>query len=273
MDYELKLTPGSHSRSYWHDFFLSHELLYYLTWRDIVVRYKQTVVGILWAVLRPFLTMLVFTVVFSFLVRVSGPDGVPYSLLVLSGLTPWLFFATALSAISVSLIANSSIITKIYFPRIIIPLASLLANLVDFVVSLLLLLGLLLWYSYVPPWYIVALVPLTMLLILFVFGLGTWFAALTVRYRDFMQLVPFFLLLGMYISPVAYPIDLVPEKWMVLYSCNPMVGIIQGFRWAILGNIPFPQLQLAISGAATLLILYIGLTYFRATEQTFADSI
>ena len=273
MSYKLVLEPGNHGRHYYRDFITNYELLYYLTWRDVVVRYKQTAVGILWAVLRPFLTMLVFTIVFSLLVRVPGPDGVPYALLVLSGLTPWLFFASALSSISMCLVANSAIITKVYFPRIIIPLASLFANLADFVISLLLLLGLLIWYSYVPPLQLLALLPLTLLLMLCVFGLGTLFAALTVRYRDFTQLVPFFLLLGMYISPIAYPIDLVPEKWIIVYACNPLVGIIQSFRWAILGNIPFPLTPFAISCLATVLVLFLGLSYFRSTEQTFADTI
>ena len=249
------------------------ELLIFLVWRDIIVRYKQTVVGTSWVLIRPLLTMLVFTFVFGRVANLES-GGVPYSLVVLSGLLPWTFFASALSDCSNSLVGNAHLISKIYFPRLIIPLSSVVVSTVDFLITFLLLFVVMAWHSFVPSWQIVFLPFFMLLVILVAFGLGLWTAALNVRFRDFRHLIPFLLQLGVYVSPVGYSSKVLPEKWKFLYSLNPMVGVIDGFRWSILGGsftLYWPGL--VFSSVTCVVLVITGIRYFRSTEATFADVI
>jgi homopolymeric O-antigen transport system permease protein len=232
---ELIIEPGRASRQYWKDIWHYRELLYFLAWRDILVRYKQTVVGIAWALVRPLLTMVVLTVVFGKLAKLPS-GGVAYPLLVFCGMLPWQFFASAFSESGNSLVGNANLISKVYFPRLIVPASSVITSLVDFLISFAFLVALLVWYQYLPS-------PNCLLLPIFIalafaaaFGAGLWISALMVRYRDFRIIVPFIVQFGLYISPVGFSSSVVPEKWRLLYSLNPMVGVIDGFRWAILGG-------------------------------------
>jgi len=271
---EILIRPGQTVRHYWRGLWLYRELLWFLSWRDVLVRYKQTAIGIAWALVRPLLTMLIFTVVFSVVARLPSDGEVPYALLVFTGLLPWFFFASALSETSNSLLANERMITKIYFPRLVIPLSSILVTLVDFIISGLLLLSLFLWFSFYPDWRAV-FVPLFGLLGLSAaLGPGLLMSALNVKFRDFRYVVPFIVQLGLYISPVGYSSSLVPEPWRLLYSLNPMVGVIDGFRWSLLGG----EFDLYWSGfaaslAVNFLLLITGLAYFRRAERSFADVI
>jgi lipopolysaccharide transport system permease protein len=248
------------------------ELIFFLTWRDIKVRYKQAVLGIAWAVLQPLLTMLIFTVIFGVLLKTPSAD-IPYPLFALSALLPWQLFATALQRSSVSLVGNANLITKIYFPRLAIPLSSVIASLVDFGVSFVVLLGVMIYYHYWPGWNILWL-PLIVLLALFsALSVGLWLSALNVQYRDIQHMVPFIVQVWMYASPIVYPIDTIPVGvWRWLYSLNPMVGVIQGFRWSLLGG-DAPDLVTLISGVMVLILLVSGLFYFRRMEKTFADIV
>ncbi len=258
---------------YWKDLWRYRELLYFLAWRDLLVRYKQTVIGIVWALLRPFLTMLVFTVVFGNLAKLPS-EGAPYPILVFAGLLPWQFFANALSESSSSLIDNSNLISKVYFPRLLVPASSIIVSLVDFAVSGLILVGLMLWYGFAPGLAILTLPLFVLLAFAAAFGAGLWLAALNVKYRDFRYVVPFVVQLGLYISPVGFSSGIVPEGWRLLYSLNPMVGVIDGFRWAILGgtaSIYWPGFLL--SAVLVGLLCLSGVWYFRRTEQSFADVI
>lgn len=258
---------------YWKDLWRYRELLYFLAWRDLLVRYKQTVIGIVWALLRPFLTMLVFTVVFGNLAKLPS-EGAPYPILVFAGLLPWQFFANALSESSSSLIDNSNLISKVYFPRLLVPASSIIVSLVDFAVSGLILAGLMLWYGFAPSLAILTLPFFILLAFAAAFGAGLWLAALNVKYRDFRYVVPFVVQLGLYISPVGFSSGIVPEGWRLLYSLNPMVGVIDGFRWAILGgtaSIYWPGFLL--STVLVGMLCFSGVWYFRRTEQSFADVI
>lgn len=270
---EILIEPDAPALHYWRDLWRYRELLWFLVWRDILVRYKQTAVGVLWTVLRPLLAMAAFTVVFGVLAKM--PSGaVPYPLLVFAGLLPWTFFSNALSESSASLIGNANLLTKVYFPRIIVPLGSILASLVDLVISLLLMVGLMLWYGFLPDWRIAALPLFLVLCCLSVCGAGLWCAALNVKYRDFRYLVPFLLQFGLYVSPVGFSTTVVPGSWRLLYSLNPMVGVIDGFRWALLGGrgeIFWPGV--ALSTLLSLFLLCTGLWFFRRTERTLADVI
>lgn len=245
----------------------------FLVWRDIIVRYKQTVVGTSWVLIRPFLTMLVFTFVFGKVANLPSGN-VPYSLVVFTGLLPWFFFASALSECSNSLVGNSHLISKIYFPRLIVPVGSITVSIVDFLITFVLLFLVMAWHRFMPGWHIV-FVPLFILLAIMVsFGLGLWTAALNVRFRDFRHLIPFVLQLGVYVSPVGYSSQVLPEKWRLVYSMNPMVGVIDGFRWAILGgdfSMYWPGLVISFVMSVTLVVT--GIWYFRRTESTFADVI
>jgi len=248
------------------------ELIFFLTWRDIKVRYKQAVLGITWAILQPLLTMLIFTVIFGILLDTPSQD-LPYPLFTLSALMPWQLFATALQRSSVSLVGNANLITKIYFPRLAIPLSSVFAALVDFLVSFGVLLGVMLYYRYWPGWNILWLPPIILLSLLTALSVGLWLSALNVQYRDVQHMVPFIIQVWMYASPIVYPIETIPAGiWRWLYGLNPMVGVIQGFRWALLGG-DAPDITMLISIGVVLVLLVGGLYYFRRMEKTFADIV
>jgi len=264
---------GASVRNYWQDLWNHREILFFLAWRDILIRYKQTVIGASWVLIRPLLTMLVFTIVFGRIAKLPA-DGIPYPLLVFTGLLPWYFFSNALSDCSNSLVSNSHLLSKVYFPRLIVPASTLLVSMVDLAISSCLLLLLMAWYGFLPDWRIIFLPVFTLFTAIVALGLGLWFAALNVRYRDFRHLVPFFLQLGVYISPVGYSTTLIPEKWRAFYYLNPMVGIIDGFRWCILGaecNIFW--MGVLFSALLSILMLLLGLRYFRESEASFADVI
>jgi lipopolysaccharide transport system permease protein len=270
---ELIIEAGRTEGQYWKDLWRYRELFYFLSWRDILVRYKQTAIGIAWALIRPFLTMVVFTIVFGKLAKLPS-EGVPYPILVFAGMLPWQFFANALSECSNSLIGNANLIAKVYFPRLIVPASGVIVSFVDFMISGMILLGLMAWYNFVPSWRILTL-PLFILIAFGAsIGAGLWFAALNVEYRDFRYVVPFIVQFGLYISPVGFSSSIVPEKWRLLYSLNPMVGVIDGFRWAILGRgytIFWPGFWLSLG--LVVLLLISGIWYFRRMERTFADVI
>lgn len=273
MSYELIIEAGRTERQYWKDLWRYRELFLILTWRDVAVQYKQTVVGILWAVLRPLLTMAAFTIVFSKIAKLPAEGEAPYALMVFAAMLPWQLFATALGATANSLVLNSNLVSKIYFPRIIVPAATLGVAVVDFAISFVLLGGMMCWYQYLPPVQILAVVPLTLLAALVALGPGLILCALNVTYRDFRIIVPFITQFGLYISPVGFSSSIVPAEWRVLYECNPMVGVIDGFRWAVLGNTAFPERALIISLVCAVVFLLLGIRVFRRTERTFADII
>lgn len=271
--YELRIEAGKTEQNYWRDLWSYRELLYFLAWRDILVRYKQTAIGIAWSVLRPFVTMVVFTLVFGRLANLPSGN-VPYPILVFVALLPWQFFANALSEIAISVVSNASMLTKVYFPRLIVPLSALAVAVVDFLISLLILVGLMAWYRYVPDWKILFMPAFFLLALGTSLGGGLWLAALTVKYRDFRYIVPFIVQFGLYISPVGFSSTVVPERWRILYSLNPMVGVIDGFRWCFAGTAATLYLPgLAESIGLTLLLILTGIWYFRRTERSFADTI
>lgn len=258
---------------YWQDLWHYRELLYFLTWRNLLLRYKQTAVGITWALLRPLISTVVFTLIFSGIIKLSS-QGLPYPILVFSAILPWQFFSNALLDCSNSLIANSNIITKIYFPRLLIPISSVMVNFVDLLVSGIILLGLMAWFNFIPGWQILTLPLFILLAFVNAAGAGLWFAALNVEYRDFRYIVPFLIQLGFFISPIGFSSSTLSTHWRLLYSLNPLVGVIDGFRWAILGEkiqLYWPSLFLSI--VIALAVLSSGLFYFRATEHKFADVI
>lgn len=269
----LVIRAGESSKQYWQDLWRYRELLYFLAWRDILVRYKQTTVGIAWALLRPFISMVVFTVIFSIIAQLPS-EGIPYPILVFSAMLPWQFFSSALTDCSNSLINDSNLISKVYFPRLLVPIGSVVVNFVDLLISGIILLGLMAWYNFIPTWHIFTLPFFTLLAFAVSVGGGLWFAALNVEYRDFRYVVPFIVQLGFFVSPVGFSSNVVPEQWRLLYSLNPLVGIIDGFRWAILGGtaqIYWPGFLLSVG--IVLAILWSGIYYFRATERKFADVI
>jgi lipopolysaccharide transport system permease protein len=269
---ELVIEAGRAERQYWKDLWRYRELLYFLAWRDILVRYKQTIVGVSWAVIRPFLTMVVLTIVFGRLANMPS-GGVPYPILVFCGMLPWQFFATAVSESGNSLIGNSSLISKVYFPRMTIPASSIITSLVDFAVSAGLLAVLMLWYQYVPTTRVLLLPGFLLLALAASFGMGLWISALMVNYRDFRFVVPFIVQFGLYISPVGFSSDVVPEQWRLLYALNPMVGVIDGFRWVILRDVTLNVSGFLMSLSVIVLVLATAVRYFRQTERTFADVI
>jgi lipopolysaccharide transport system permease protein len=270
---ELIIEAGRAERQYWQDLWRYRELFYFLAWRDILVRYKQTAIGIAWALIRPFLTMVVFTVVFGNLAKLPS-EGVPYPILVFSAMLPWQFFANALSECSNSLIGNANLISKVYFPRLIVPISAIVVSFVDFMISGIILLGLMAYYAYVPSWRILMLPVFIAIAFAASIGAGLWLASLNVKYRDFRFIVPFIVQFGLYISPVGFSSSIVPEQYRLLYSLNPMVGVIDGFRWSILGGeskIYWPGFSLSLG--LVFLLLITGIAYFRKTEKTFADVI
>ena len=271
---ELVLEPGRAEKNYWRDLWRFRELFYFLAWRDILVRYKQTVIGVAWAILRPFLSMVVFTVVFGRIAKLPAPGSVPYSLLVMAAVLPWQFFATSLSEASNSLIGNTSLISKIYFPRLIIPAGSVITAFVDFLISLILIGLLMMWYGFIPDAKVFLLPVFILLAFDCSFGIGLWLSALNVEFRDFRYIVPFIVQFGLYISPVGFSSNIVPEKWQLLYALNPMVGVIDGFRWCLLrGQAPLQFSALVCSVCVTLFLCLSGIWYFRKMERTFADVI
>ena len=245
-----------------------------MAWRDILVRYKQTFIGVTWALIRPFLTMVVFTVVFGRLANLPSEGDAPYPILVFAAMLPWQFFANALAECSNSLIQNSNLISKVYFPRLVVPTSAVIVSFVDFLISGVILLGLMAWYNAVPSWRILTLPLFVAIAFAAAMGAGLWLAALNVQYRDFRYVVPFLVQFGLYISPVGFSSSIVPERWRLLYSLNPMVGVIDGFRWAIIGG----DVQLYGAGFLLSLLLVVGLlvsgiVYFRRMERSFADVI
>jgi lipopolysaccharide transport system permease protein len=248
------------------------ELLWFLAWRDVALRYKQTALGVAWAVIQPLFTMIVFSVFFGALAKVPS-DGLPYPLFALIGLLPWQLFACALTQASNSLVAEQRLITKVYFPRLIVPLASVLAGLADFLVAFVLVLVGMAAYGAAPGWQVLAVPPLTLFALATALAVGLWLAALNVQFRDVRYTVPFLAQIWMVVTPVAYPSSLVPEAYRPLYGLNPMAGVVEGFRWALLGRTELPLELMAVSGAVVALLLAGGLYYFRRLERTFADVV
>jgi lipopolysaccharide transport system permease protein len=272
-EFDLDIRPGLSGQNYWKDIWRYRELFYFLAWRDILVRYKQTVVGVAWALIRPFVAMLVFTVILGRLAKLPS-GGVPYPILVFCGLLPWQLFSSSFAESSNSIIANSSLIAKIYFPRLIVPAASVVVGFLDFLISFIFLGILLIWYRFVPDWRVLAIPVFALIAAVMSFGVGLLIAALTVKYRDFRFIVPFILQFGLYITPVGFSSEIVPENWRLLYSLNPLVSVIDGFRWAILrGRAPLNVPGLFVSMAVVAGLLLLGVWYFRKTERTFADVI
>lgn len=267
----LIIEAGRTERHYWKDMWRYRELFFFLAWRDILVRYKQTTIGLVWALIRPLLTMIVFVLVFSKLAKIPSGD-VPYPILVFAALLPWQFFASAFSGAGDSLISNSNMISKVYFPRLVVPTSAVIVSFVDFLISGVILLGLMLWYGFAPDWRIVTLPLFIFIAFAAAMGAGLWTAALNVKYRDFRYIIPFVVQFGLYVSPVGFSSSIVPEEWRLLYSINPMVGVIDGFRWAILGGttqLYWPGFLLSLF--LVLVMLVTGVYYFRKTEKTFAD--
>jgi lipopolysaccharide transport system permease protein len=259
--------PGLNVREMW----ANRELLVFLVWRDIKVQYAQTVLGAAWAVVQPLMTMLIFTLVFGRLAKIPS-DGVPYSVFTLAALIPWMYFSNAFSAASSSLVNSSNLITKVYFPRLIIPVVSILSALVNFAVSCILLAVMMIWYHVTPSWMAIPMIPaLLLLMILTATGVGCWLAAVYIQYRDVRQIVPFVVQIWMYISPVVYPLSLVPERYRTLYSLNPMAGIIQTFRVVLLRTGEIPWGALGVSTIVGLALFLGGTLYYRRTEHLFAD--
>jgi len=270
----LIIEAGQTEKNYWADLWRYRDLFYILSWRDIKVRYKQTVVGVLWSVLRPLLTMIIFTFVFSNIAKLPAEGSAPYAIMVYAAMLPWQFFSNALSEASNSLVGNANLISKVYFPRLIIPTASVITSFVDFLISFVILVGLMIYYMYAPSWNILLLPVFLVIAFLASMGLGLYLTAHNVKYRDFRYIVPFLVQFGLYISPVGFSSSVVPEKWRLLYSLNPMVGVIDGFRWCILGgqsHIYWPGFLLSLG--IVVLFLFLGVYQFRKMEKTFADVI
>ena len=274
MDDVVVIEAGRSERHYWLDLWRYRELFRVLAWRDLSVRYKQTVIGVLWALIRPFLTMLVFTIVFGRIAGLPTDGNAPYALMVFAGILPWTFFSSGLSEASNSLINNTNLISKVYFPRLIVPIATIVVAFVDFLISFCILLVLMGWYRFLPDWRMTVLPVFALLAFFASVGPSLWITSLNVKYRDFRYIIPFTVQLGLYVSPVGFSSSVVPEQWRLLYSLNPMVGVIDGFRWCILGG----QSQLFLPGVAmsvgvTVLFLWLGIRQFRKLEKSFADLI
>ena len=270
----ILIEAGRQERNYWRDLWRYRELFYVLAWRDVAVRYKQTVIGTAWALIRPLLTMLVFTIIFGRIAKLPSEGAAPYPLMVFAGMLPWTFFANGLSEAANSLISNASLISKVYFPRLIVPTAAIVVAFIDFLISFVILVGLFAWYHFAPGWQLIFLPAFILLAFLASVGPALWIAALNVKYRDFRVVVPFIVQLGLYVSPVGFSSQIVPTEWRLFYSLNPMVGVIDGFRWCILGGDSQPYLpSLAASLAVVAFFLWFGIHRFRQTEKGFADMI
>ena len=272
MTEEIVIEAGRAERHYWRDLWQFRELFRVLAWRDVAVRYKQTVIGAAWALIRPFLTMVVFTVIFGKLANLPSVGTAPYAIMVFAGMLPWIFFSSALSDASNSLVSNANLIGKVYFPRLIVPMAAVGVAFVDFTINFVMMVALMIWYRFLPGWQIVLLPGFVVLALLAGLGPGLWLTALNVKYRDVRYIIPFLVQLGLYASPVGYSSDIVPQQWRLLYSLNPVVGVIDGFRWCILGG----QSQLYLPGfllslVVTVFFLWLGIRQFRKMEKGFAD--
>ena len=275
---KIIIEAGLREKNYWRDLFRYRELFYILAWRDISVRYKQTFVGAAWALLQPFLTMVVMTVIFGRVAGLPSEGNTPYAIMVFAGLLPWQFFSTALSTSSQSLVANVNLITKVYFPRLIIPSGSVIVAFVDFAVSFLILVLMMIWYRFAPDWRILTLPLFIIIAFLAALGTGLFITALNVRYRDFRYVIPFLVQFGLYVSPVGFSSSVIHKKLgdlgFLVYSINPMVGVIDGFRSAILKQAsPLYWPGFAVSMESTLVLLMLGIWFFRKTEKSFADII
>jgi lipopolysaccharide transport system permease protein len=271
-EWDLIIEPGRTEKNYWKDLWRYRELFYILSWRDIKVRYKQTVIGAAWSIIRPLLTTIIFTIVFSRIAKLNNPSLAPYSLMVFAGMLPWQFFSNALSESSGSLIGNANLITKVYFPRMIIPASSVITSLVDLGISFIIMIGMFVWFQFIPSWHIIFLPLFVLLAFLCSFGIGLYLTAVNVKYRDFRYIIPFIVQFGLYITPVGFSSSVVPEKWRMWYALNPMVGVIDGFRWCIL-NDPMHWPSFYVSMVITIAFLLLGIYYFRKVEKTFADNI
>jgi lipopolysaccharide transport system permease protein len=268
------IEPGRTERHYWRDLWRHRELFYVLAWRDISVRYKQTVIGTAWALIRPFLTMVVLTLIFGKLAQLPSEGAAPYALMVFAGMLPWSFFSTGLAEASSSLIGNANLISKVYFPRLIVPVAAVIVSFVDFLIGFVMLAALMIWYQFMPGAQILLLPVFTAIAFMASVGVGVWLTALNVKYRDFRYVIPFILQLGLYVSPVGFSSGIIPDKWRLIYSLNPMVGVIDGFRWCLLGGesqlyLPGLWCSLGITG----LFVWLGIRQFRRLEKSFADLI
>ena len=269
----LVIEAGRTERHYWRDLWRYRELFYFLAWRDILVRYKQTAIGVAWALIRPLLTMIVLTIVFGRVAKLPS-DGVPYPILVFAAMLPWQFFANAFSEAGNSLIGNANMISKVYFPRLVIPTSAVIVSFVDFLISGAILAVLMLWYGFLPDWRIATLPLFILIAFAAAMGAGLWIAALNVKYRDFRYIIPFVVQFGLYISPVGFSSSVIPDRWRLIYSLNPMVGVIDGFRWALLGgNTQLYWSGFVVSLCLVSLVLVTGVMYFRGTEKSFADVI
>ena len=273
----LIIEPGRAAKNYWRDLFHYRELFLILAWRDVAVRYKQTAAGAGWALLQPLMSMVIMTLIFGKVAGLPSQAGAPYAVMVFAALLPWQFFSNALSLASQSVVNNANLISKIYFPRLIVPASSVVVSLVDFLVACSILAGLMAWYHFWPTWRLIALPPLVALAIAAAAGPSLIITALTVRYRDFRILIPFLVQFGLYVCPVAYSSGVIREKfgekWFLIYSLNPMVGVIDGFLWSILGGGNFYWAGFCLSTGLTGLLLFAGILYFRKTERAFADVI
>ena len=272
------LEAGRAEKNYWRDLWHYRELFQVLAWRDLSVRYKQTVIGVAWAVVRPVLTMLVFTFVFGTVANLKSHGAAPYALMVFAGLLPWQFFSTALTDSSNSLTTNANLISKVYFPRLIVPTATIVVAFVDFAISFVLLLGMMVIYQFVPPWQIIFIPAFVALCFLTSLGPGLWITSLNVKYRDFRYVIPFIIQFGLYLTPVGFTKEVIlakiPENLHFVYNMNPMVGVIDGFRWCILGGPPpFLEPAFLIGIGVTIFMLWLGIRQFRKMEKTFADLI
>ncbi len=270
----LIIEPGRTEKNYWADLWRYRELFLILAWRDLSVRYKQTIIGILWAVIRPLLTMIVFTIIFSRIAKLPSDGNAPYALMVFAAMLPWSLFSNALSESSNSLIGNEKLISKVYFPRMIMPAATLITAFVDFLISFIILIGMMVYFQFAPNWQMLLLPGFIILALLASLGPGLWITALNVKYRDFRYVIPFVVQFGLYVSPVGFSSKVIPEQWRMLYSLNPMVGVIDGFRWCILGGeSPVYMPGFVLSLAVITFFLWLGVSHFRKMEKTFADII
>jgi len=266
------IEPGRSEKNYWQDLWGYRELFLILAWRDLAVRYKQTVIGVAWAVVRPLLTMFVFTVIFGRIAKLPSDGAAPYAVMVFAGMLPWFLISTILSEASNSLVVNSNLIGKVYFPRLIVPTSAVGVALADFAVSLVILLALMVFYGRFPDWRVVFLPAAVTFAVVASLGPSLLMAAMNVKYRDFRYIIPFLLQFGLYVTPVGFSSAVVPSEWRLLYSLNPAVGVIDAFRWCLLGGdsgIFLPSLGVSVAVAA--IFLWVGVAYFRATERTFAD--
>jgi lipopolysaccharide transport system permease protein len=248
------------------------ELLYFLIWRDVKVRYKQTVLGASWAILQPFFTMLIFSIFFGMLAGIPS-DGVPYPLFTYVALVPWTFFASGLTLSSNSLVANQALIRKVYFPRLVIPVAAVASGVIDFFIAFVVLVGMVLYYDMTPTVDVVWLPAFFLLALVTALGAGLWFSALNVLYRDVQYIVPFLVQVWLFSTPIVYPSSLIPERWRTLYAINPMAGVVEGFRWALLDTDTAPGPMIAVSAVAAVILLAGGLFFFRRMEKTFSDAV